>query len=1039
MYKPIRRIVLSFALALSPLAAAGPFAATQLAMRSMGVEEGLPNSRVHATLRDHKGRLWVGTQEGAAFLGGSGWTVFPLPKEAPSNYIRALAETPDRALWFGTEAGGLWRWKQGRWRQFFGGGALPASRINALLVDGAGLWVGTAGGGLHRIDGDQATAIKGPADPWVWTIAQVPDAVGRLQVWVGGEKQVWIQEPEGWRELSAKDGWWKGGANAIVVRRTATGNSEAWISSWGFGVGVWDPARQRFRGPLPDFPSRNPTCMTISKFAGGEEELWVGTYDAGLFKRTAQGWEHLGPGQGFPSTSVYSLLANPEGRPSFWAGTRGAGLIAVDPAGWRTLPDDPRVPSRQANCFLETFDGKDGRIFWIGTDKGLVRWDSRGPSVETSAHGLPGEFITGLLEIRTPAGPEIWASTIGGIARRHNGRWEAFGRKQGLTFYRVQCLAVDATDPGNPKLYAGADGGLVSYEHGTWKQFGTQEGLPHSIVTNLLVSREPDGSGCLWVGTRGGGLGRLKNGRWQVFGTQEGLPNASVYGLAQSVSPKGRRWLWLALLGGGGLARMDMDHPEQGFRSWTQEDLPGLRNQGIQSITVSRQDSLYLTTTAGVARLELVGEDSLPGRILTFSPSDGLPSSATSAAGATHLDRDGRVWVGTVKGVAVLDPLAEKDPATPPLPLVERVTVMDRDIDPDLPFRLGFRDRQFSVSYSLPVFHRHEAIHYRTQLLGFDPVPQPWTGLARREFTTLPARSYVLRIWARDGLGRESPPRDLPFVVEPPPWFTWWAIALELGLLGGLGYLVVYRRQRILERRTRELEQVVSDRTRELAAANAALHTRSLTDPLTGLSNRRALDESMGEITRRYLRRHMNSPIGPSASNRDIAFLILDLDHFKSVNDTHGHAAGDCVLQQTAAILRETVRDTDRLVRWGGEEFIVVAVDTNLDEIPAFAERIRAAIEEHPFDIGEAAPLRRTVSVGFACMPLLYADPGRLNWLQTINLADQCLYQAKQGGRNRWIGLLPLPEADLNLDVDHARLDVAGLVRGGWAELRTGP
>ena len=100
----LRWIGLCFALTCLPLVAKGPFQSTQVAMRSMGVEEGLPNARVHAILRDRHGRLWVGTQEGAAYLGGSGWTPFPLPDDAPSNYIRALAETPDGALWFGTEA-----------------------------------------------------------------------------------------------------------------------------------------------------------------------------------------------------------------------------------------------------------------------------------------------------------------------------------------------------------------------------------------------------------------------------------------------------------------------------------------------------------------------------------------------------------------------------------------------------------------------------------------------------------------------------------------------------------------------------------------------------------------------------------------------------------------------------------------------------------------------------------------------------------------------------------------------------------------------
>ena len=1034
-----QRFMVCLALACLPLAADGPFESTQVAMRSMGVEEGLPNARVHAALRDRNGRLWVGTQEGAAYLGGAGWTPFPLPDEAPSNYIRALAETPDGALWFGTEAGGLWRCRRGVWKHWAAGTGLPVNRVNALLVQGGAVWVGTASG-LVRIENDRAEPVQGPADPWIWTLASVPDASGRPQLWVGGENQVWIQEADGWRQMGAKEGWWKGGANAIVSRSLPGGGHEVWVSSWGFGVGVWDPQRKQFQGPLADFPSRNATCVSIARRLDGEEEFWVGTYDAGLFRRRGRGWEPFGPEQGFPSTSIYCLLANPAGRPSFWAGTRGAGLVAVDPAGWRTLPDHPRIPSRQANCFLETQGPEGGRVFWIGTDKGLVRWDSRGPAMETSAQGLPGEFITDLLEIQTPKGPELWASTIGGIARRGaGGRWEAFGRKQGLKFYRVQCLAAELNPAGKVKLYAGADGGLVFYEDGKWSQRGTSEGLPHSIVTSLLVAKERDGSSCLWVGTRGGGLGRLKGQSWQIFGTREGLPNLSVYGLAASVSPSGKRWLWVALLGGKGLARLDLDHPELGLRTWDQKHLPGLRGQGIQGIVVSGQDFLYLSTTSGVVRMQLQGPDSDPGDVLAFTPSDGLPSSASSAAKATFLDHDGRIWVGTAKGVAVLDPKAEQHPPTPPKPLVERVVVQDRVVDHEAPIKLGFRDSRLSVSFSLPVFHRHEAAQYRTQLLGLEAEPRPWTSRPEVEYTTLPPREYVLRIWARDGMGHLAPTLDLPVSVVPPPWLSWWAILLEIALLGGLAYLVLYRRHRILEHRTRELERVVGDRTRELADANEALRTQSLTDPLTGIFNRRALDETMGEIVSRYHRRQLAVPIGPGDHNRDIGFLVLDLDLFKSVNDAYGHRAGDKVLQQAAEILRQTMRDTDRIVRWGGEEFVVVAVDTNTDEIPVLAERLRAAVAAAEFQVEGHPHLHLTVSIGFASMPLFFEDPGRMAWEQVINLADQCLYLAKQGGRNRWVGLLPSADARLTLEADPSALDAIALSTRGWVNLRRGP
>lgn len=1018
-------------------AAEVPFEAARLALRVVSVEDGLPNPRAHAVMRDHLGRLWVGTQEGAAVLGGGGWTAFPLPPEAPSTYVRALAETSDGTVWFGTEAGGLWSHRRGAWRHFAAGRELPVARVNVLHAEGETLWVGTGGGGLLRLRGGAVEAVRGPEDPWIWALASVPDAAGRPRLWVGGEKQIWVLEERGWRRRGPEEGWWAAGANAIASRRGADGRREVWLGGWGHGLGVFDQASGRFVGPVPDSPTRSPTSIAAARLPDGTEELWVGTYDAGLLRLTGRGWQRLGPDQGFPSSGVYALLVDPGGRPRLWAGTRGAGLVAVDPSGWRSLPDLPGLPSRQANCFLET-EGKDGsRTFWMGTDRGLVRWDARGISVETRREGLPADFVTDLLELPGPGGPQLWAATHGGVARRRDGRWEAFAEAQGLGLFRVLRLTGDRDENGRTVLFAGAGEGLACFAGDRWRVMTTGTGLPLEIVTSLVAVPDAGGGRSLWVGTRGGGVARLKGGKWRSFGAREGLSHLAVYDLATSAAPSGRRWLWAALLGGGRLARLDLDRPEKGFRSYTQDDLPDLPGQGILRIAVG-PGCLYLATPGGVARLELKGPDAEPGRVTAYSASDGLPSSATDT-GALYLDREGRVWVGTTKGVAVLDPRSEEEPPLPATPFIERVAVDGRAVDPAAPLRLGFRDRRVAVSYALPVHFRREAIRYRTQLLGLETEPSEWSPRPDRELTTLPPRRYVLRIWARDGLGRVTAPADLALVVAAAPWFTWWAYLLEGLLLAGLVALYVRRRGRELRRRTLELERTVAQRTRELEEANRALHDQSLTDPLTGLSNRRAVDESMDAVVSRLVRRHRGPAPVESDRNRDVAFLIVDLDHFKVVNDTWGHHAGDLVLRQTADLLRGSVREGDQVVRWGGEEFLVVGVETDHDDVPAVAERIRSLFEGHAFEIGGAAPLRKTVSVGFACLPLFPAEPGWLGWEQVLALADQCLYEAKQAGRNRWVGLLPGADPAFVPPGSSAGLDARALVERGWATRREGP
>jgi diguanylate cyclase (GGDEF)-like protein len=157
------------------------------------------------------------------------------------------------------------------------------------------------------------------------------------------------------------------------------------------------------------------------------------------------------------------------------------------------------------------------------------------------------------------------------------------------------------------------------------------------------------------------------------------------------------------------------------------------------------------------------------------------------------------------------------------------------------------------------------------------------------------------------------------------------------------------------------------------------------TDPLTGCLNRRALEVQL-DTSWRLTKRHGTS----------IAVLAIDIDHFKAVNDSRGHAAGDLVLQQLAGIMQGTARDTDAVSRPGGDEFVVLLPDTGWDGAVTFAERLRARVDEYVFGPA-AAPMAITVSVGVAVARA--TDPVSPDHL--LEQADRTLYQAKSEGRNR--------------------------------------
>ena len=189
------------------------------------------------------------------------------------------------------------------------------------------------------------------------------------------------------------------------------------------------------------------------------------------------------------------------------------------------------------------------------------------------------------------------------------------------------------------------------------------------------------------------------------------------------------------------------------------------------------------------------------------------------------------------------------------------------------------------------------------------------------------------------------------------------------------------------------------------------LEDMALRDPLTGLRNRRYLYEFMQEETPRVLRRWLLKT-GDVLSRRSISLILVDLDLFKRVNDEYGHPAGDAVLMQVAKLLREIVRNPDLVLRWGGEEFLILALDSDRIAPPQIAVRVHEAIAGHPFVLPGGQVLRLTCSVGFSLYPFHPDRPAGLDWEQVFRLADESLYGAKDLGRNRVRGILAGPDAD---------------------------
>lgn len=194
-----------------------------------------------------------------------------------------------------------------------------------------------------------------------------------------------------------------------------------------------------------------------------------------------------------------------------------------------------------------------------------------------------------------------------------------------------------------------------------------------------------------------------------------------------------------------------------------------------------------------------------------------------------------------------------------------------------------------------------------------------------------------------------------------------------------------------LEKARAELEIQVKERTAELLKANKLLEELSITDGLTGLYNYRYLMRVLDteyKRARRYKHR--------------FALLMLDIDRFKDVNDHYGHPCGDFILQQVGRLLKDCVRNTDIVTRYGGDEMAIMLLEVSKELALEVSEKLRREVEKHSF-VWKGTAVKITVSIGVAAA----LEPGIEDWNGLVNAADQALYQAKDGGRNRVLGWTP--------------------------------
>ncbi|WP_329740568.1 diguanylate cyclase [Dyella sp. A6] len=961
----------------------------------IGIAQGLPDSITTALAQDRRGLIWIGTMGGLVRYDGYRMQVIEPTAHDDSGlhdaYVRALLPLPDGGLLVGTNTGGLSRLDPatGRFHTYAlrvdgsldgkiyglasdhaGGvwiasndgldhldlrhnrithvatGAQLSQRNFCVYQDRAGnLWLGNNRGLFVRRAGSTrfvrpphpAGAVDTVLDDEIWAIRE--DREGRL--WVGSVQAgaVYLDAKGDWHTLPGFSGY-KGLARQPTVRDFLEVGDTMWIATDGSGVLTYTPGASSLHRIDHDLtrPSSLPGNSVRDLMEDRSGNIWVAT-DLGVARHDTRAGTAFAilPGLhsslGLANNNVRSIHVDTRGR--IWLGLAAGKIDVIDlhAGDIRHLQLQGRQLRRDVQTLTESPDGS----IWVGT-LGVARIDPDHFSIEDSAiPALDGKPVLSLLS----RGDDLLIGTYEG-AYRYNLRTRA----------------------------------LHHFTH--------EKHTPGSLLSNVVRQIVPIGKQIWYVTTRGISIADsvTQESGFQNVQHTPGDPSSLPGDTVSAVTEDDDGRLWVGAYDGIGV--IDHYRPGEPLR-FRQIDLQqGHANRHVNAAVADSQGHLWLGMLNGLARVS--GQT---GEVRYLSTRDGLHTTSYIYAAAAR-SLDGALLFGSLNGLTVIRPDWHPSSPNPPADLaVTQAVEGGRPVPsgdlpaPGHPIRLG-KKRSMEVDFALLDYRSVSNTSYSYRMKGLD---ESWThiprgGLPIALYNYLPFGNYTLQLRATThSMHTRTVETSIPIIV-PSRWYERdWFNALLALLLGGLVLGMVHLRTLYLRKQSIRLQRQVDDRTRELQVANQRLAELASTDPLTGVYNRRSfldLAENIREHT----------------SDGNACIVLLDLDHFKQINDTYGHLAGDAVIRHAINSILRYCRQTDLVGRYGGEELIVCLPNTTRESGLQFAERIRANFAASNTR-HEDVMIRSTASFGVAA----YHSGESLE--QWISRADHALYQAKHAGRNR--------------------------------------
>jgi len=942
-----------------------PARAAQLNLDHYDTRDGIPQIQVSGVHQDPLGYLWVGTYGGLARYNGNRFSVFRGESGLSTTYITIVGSHADGTVWVGT-ARGLCRFDGARFECFNPPG-LDQLMVTDILIDSDGVWVAADEGLFRYSDGLLEAVAQWPADSGPVAVNSLAlDANGRL--WVAAQAGLFRLDDGGPRrvELPTAD---------PPVYALAWHEDRLWAGTAGrlFTLDADGDEFEEMSLPVPD-----GTRVSDIEF-DSEGRLWLATPD-GLVRGQPGRLQRLTTRDGLPNRRMLAVAEDREGL--IWVAT-DQGLVKILPGPFEGYSAESGLLA----SFVRTINEDDRQRLWLGTREGLQivprsegEWDFAAARTILREDGLPDNRVYAV-EFGQPG--TTWIATAQGVVQWQRGKGvvELIDRSSGLPEQEVHALLIDRAE----RLWISSTRGI------RYREGGVLETPPQQVLAGAFALRiREDRAGRLWFSTLRDGLLVLHpDGRLDQYRKQDGLTDEMLWDLAPSAD--GSMWVGS---NGDGIFRVWPDGRIEQFTS-----AEGLADDSVWQVLEDDQARLWAYTNRGLSRL---GSDGF----VNYTERDGLLHLEGGATGA-YQSSDGLLWFASADGLMRYDAEREYRNSLPPPVVIESV-MLDREAV-TAGQRLPYRSGSLVLNFAGLSFQDETAVTFRYRLTGATDRWSDPTDNHQVAYANLGHGDYVFEVMAANPDGVWSPePARFAFVVAKPFWArSWFLIVLGLGL-AGLVWLGVHLRLRHIEVTRRRLKETVRQRTAELSEANRRLRRVARTDQLTGLPNRRYLFDRIGEDVAQSRRAHFDG----APSNGDMAFVMIDLDDFKRINDEHGHDCGDQVLAEFSRVVSEQLRESDYMIRWGGEEFMVVACQTECDRAWQIAERIIHSVRAAKIRIdGEGEGITVTCSAGIACYP--FGRPvDALDWEQVVQLADAAVYQAKTEGRDRWVQLLPGDELD---------------------------